>query len=103
GVASATTPSSSGAVVGNVGAVSPPPAAEQPPGDAATPAAATPPTAVRFVIVPMHLLPAPTASGENARVDLELRADGMLYSHGQFVGQLSGNRVLGANGREILS
>jgi hypothetical protein len=51
----------------------------------------------------MHLTPAPGATGENARVDLELRADGTLYSHGQFVGQLSGQRVLDADGHEILT
>jgi hypothetical protein len=61
------------------------------------------PATVQFRIVPMRLAPAPGASGEDARMDLELRADGTLFSHGQFVGQLSGNRVLGSDGREIIA
>ena len=57
----------------------------------------------RFPIVPMHLRPAPGATGEDARIDLELRADGTLHSHGEPVGQISGDRVIGAGGREILT
>jgi hypothetical protein len=57
----------------------------------------------RFPIVPMHLVPAPGATGEDAHVDLELRGDGSLYAHGQLFGQLSGDRVLGTDGREILA
>lgn len=51
----------------------------------------------------MRLLPTPDATGYEARVDLELRADGTLYSHGQLVGQIVGDRVVAASGREMLS
>jgi hypothetical protein len=57
----------------------------------------------RFLLVPMRLLPVSGASGPEASVDLELRADGTLYSHGQPVGQIVGDRVVSASGREILA
>lgn len=56
-----------------------------------------------FEIAPLHLVPTASAHGEDARVDVELRADGALYSHGHVLGQLSGRRVLSPGGREILA
>lgn len=61
------------------------------------------PAGPRFPIVPMHMRPAAGATGEDTRVDLELRTDGTLYSHGELVGQISGDRVMGLRGREILT
>lgn len=78
------------------------------PGTAAQPAEPTggqgvPSSSPRFVVVPMQLVPTPEARGPDARIDLELRANGAFYSHGRFVGQLVDDRVLDASGREILS
>jgi hypothetical protein len=59
--------------------------------------------APRFPIVPMRLTPTFGATGAEARVDLELRADGTLYSHGQPVGQIVGDRVVSTQGREMMA
>jgi len=56
-----------------------------------------------FPIAPMHLAPTAGAQREDARVDVELRADGTLYSHGHLIGQISGRRVIAPSGRELLS
>ena len=56
-----------------------------------------------FPIAAMRLSPTADARNADARVDVELRADGTLYSHGQQFGQLSGRRVISPNGRELLA
>jgi hypothetical protein len=56
-----------------------------------------------FPIAPLHLTPTSSARNADAQLDVELRADGTIYSHGQLVGQVSGRRVLSPTGREILA
>ena len=56
-----------------------------------------------FPIAPLHLAANANAHGEDARVDVELRADGTLYSHGLLLGQISGRRVIAPNGRDLLT
>jgi hypothetical protein len=79
-------------VVGSCGgAPSPRPIAVRPLGDP------------RFPIVPMRLEPTEGAHGPTRRIDLELRSDGSLYWRSELAGQIVGDRLLRADGRELLA
>lgn len=57
---------------------------------------------VGVVLMGLRLRPTPDARGADASVDLELREDGSLYRRGALVARFEGERLIDAQGREVL-
>ncbi|MBL8678940.1 MAG: hypothetical protein JNK05_07225 [Myxococcales bacterium] len=60
------------------------------------------PAVVGVVLVAMRVRPTPEARGADATVDLDLREDGTIYRRGALSARFEGERLIDAQGREVL-